>query len=178
MYDSVQFFKGLIPFSDFATFNTFNSLSNKTKFLYAKPKTGIEKIIRFNLGTEPGIACYTQRHFNFISALLWPHQIPGFCDPNRFSVFVGGRDAILDGGRVRQYLLNEGMRDAFPNKLNSRERKTQKESGAGGQGSEKKIEHGGGLVVDWKAGHGQTFMPDNPYFQVLKNWVEGEGYKF
>ncbi|KAI9609190.1 hypothetical protein KEM48_002895 [Puccinia striiformis f. sp. tritici PST-130] len=47
-------------------------------------------------------------------AVLWPHQVPGFRDPKRFIVILSGKDAILNAGRIRRYLLDGGMTDAFP----------------------------------------------------------------
>ncbi|KAI9605106.1 hypothetical protein H4Q26_003078 [Puccinia striiformis f. sp. tritici PST-130] len=75
---------------------------------------GIEKLLRFGMAEELGTAYYTRRHFNWPDAVLWPHQVPGFRDPKRFIVILSGKDAILNAGRIRRYLLDGGMTDAFP----------------------------------------------------------------
>lgn len=142
-------------------------------FLYSKPRTGIEKIMRYNLGTEIGIATYTHRHFDWCAAILWPHETPGFLDPERFLVVLSGLDPIINSARVRKYLLNEGMKDVFPDKNSSKQGAV---PGAAENESEKNAR--GGILTDWEAGHGQTFMPDSPYFPVIKNWLEGKGCKF
>lgn len=70
-------------------------------------------MIRFNLGTELGIANYIQRHFDWCSSLLFVREIPGFEDPNRLMIILSGKDVIVNASRVRRYLKSEGMRDAI-----------------------------------------------------------------
>ncbi|KAH9819620.1 hypothetical protein DFH28DRAFT_886535 [Melampsora americana] len=148
-------------------------IHSQNSFLYSKPKTGIEKIMRYNLGTEIGIATYTHRHFDWCASTLWPHETPGFLDPERFLVVLSGRDPIVNAERVRNYLLSEGMKDAFP-----KERGSEKVTMPGATENESEKIGRGGILTDWEAGHGQTFMPDSPYFPVILNWLEGKGCKF
>ncbi|POW16090.1 hypothetical protein PSTT_01666 [Puccinia striiformis] len=56
-------------------------------FLYSKPQTGIERMIRYFVGTELGVAHHLHRYFEWRSNILWPFEIPGFIDPQKFQVF-------------------------------------------------------------------------------------------
>ncbi|EGG07928.1 uncharacterized protein MELLADRAFT_85254 [Melampsora larici-populina 98AG31] len=144
----------------------------QNSFLYSKPRTGIENVMRYSLATEIGIAKYTHSHLDWCAAVLWPHETPGFLDPKRFLVVLSGRDPIVNAERVRKYLLSEGMKDAFP-----ADNASQKGAVQGVTKDEAEKNGFGGILTDWEAGHGQTFMPDSPYFPIIKNWLEGKGCK-
>ncbi|CAH7676394.1 hypothetical protein PPACK8108_LOCUS11516 [Phakopsora pachyrhizi] len=151
-------------------------------FLYSKPKTGMEKVIRYSLGTELGISNYIHRYFDWPRALIFPHQIPFFKDPKRFLVVLGGKDSILTASRVYKYLIINGMKNAFPEKqllsksgssesvIQSNRANTQERQNLIYNPATQKLE--GGIFFDPNAAHGETFMPQNPYFKLLKAWME------
>ncbi|MBW0501167.1 hypothetical protein O181_040882 [Austropuccinia psidii MF-1] len=150
------------------------------------------------------MASYTHRYFNWPEAILWPHQIPGFLDSNRFIVILSGMDDIINSRRIRKYLLGQGMKDAFVSKetsfnstkldsdIKSRGKMISKINGqpicqysteALQAFSRQELLHrpkgyhkgDGGIIFDPYATHGETFMPGNPYFATIKTWLEGNG---
>lgn len=123
-----------------------------SSFLYSKPRTGIEILMRYFVGEELGIANTLQRHFDCASLscafsspisladmtlawpgsinLLFPPSIPSYKDPSQAAYFIAGQDAILDAERVRRYLVEQGIPEADG-------------------------EANGGVFVDWGLAHGQ-----------------------
>lgn len=170
-------------------------------FLYSKPRTGLEKLLRFGMSRELGIASYTQRHFNWADAVLWPDQIPGFLDPDRFKVFLSEKDGIVNAPRIRRYLLDEGMREASLGSPSSEEMalldvsdrlEASQESlcevgtnrhdsildgrNSGGRlkGVNNRQVARGGLVFIPDCAHGQALVPGHPYFKVILRALEGQ----
>ncbi|KAI8460328.1 hypothetical protein BY996DRAFT_6429693 [Phakopsora pachyrhizi] len=139
-------------------------------------------VIRYSLGTELGISNYIHRYFDWPRALIFPHQIPFFKDPKRFLVVLGGKDSILTASRVYKYLIINGMKNAFPEKqllsksgssesvIQSNRANTQERQNLIYNPATQKLE--GGIFFDPNAAHGETFMPQNPYFKLLKAWME------
>jgi hypothetical protein len=164
---------------------------NHLSFLYSKPKTGLEKLLRFGMAEELGIAFYTRRHFNWPDAVLWPHQVPGFRDPKRFIVLLSGKDAIINASRVRRYLLEGGMADAFPlpsdisNSCQGRDDEPliqveidRQDSAPESQNTSTSERIGnGGIIFDPEAAHGQALIPDHPYLKAILGWLEGNGIR-
>ena len=65
-------------------------------FLYRPPRTGIELIMRYFVGTELGVANLLQRHFDWASNALWYEDIPNARDPAKSFFLVGGKDDIIN----------------------------------------------------------------------------------
>ncbi|KAH9467900.1 hypothetical protein Pst134EA_011519 [Puccinia striiformis f. sp. tritici] len=142
------------------------------------------------MAEELGTAYYTRRHFNWPDAVLWPHQVPGFRDPKRFIVILSGKDAILNAGRIRRYLLDGGMTDAFPrpqeNSNSSQEhdepliqveidrQDSRPENGYASSGERIGT---GGILFDSESAHGQTLVYGHPYLKAIIGWLEGNGIR-
>ncbi|KAI7953798.1 hypothetical protein MJO28_006345 [Puccinia striiformis f. sp. tritici] len=162
-------------------------LSTLGKAMFA---ISIEKLLRFGMAEELGTAYYTRRHFNWPDAVLWPHQVPGFRDPKRFIVILSGKDAILNAGRIRRYLLDGGMTDAFPrpqeNSNSSQEhdepliqveidrQDSRPENGYASSGERIGT---GGILFDSESAHGQTLVYGHPYLKAIIGWLEGNGIR-
>jgi hypothetical protein len=65
-------------------------------FLYRTPKTGIELLMKYFVGTELGVANLLQRHFDWVSNSLWYEEIPNARDPSKTLFVMGGQDAIIN----------------------------------------------------------------------------------
>ncbi|QRW16517.1 hypothetical protein RhiXN_04518 [Rhizoctonia solani] len=79
-------------------------------FVYKRPVNGLDVLMRYFVGTELGIANHIQRQFDWSANSLWFEEIPGARDPKRSMFFIGGKDSIIDGERVRRYLRSHGIR--------------------------------------------------------------------
>ncbi|KAG9097399.1 hypothetical protein FRC06_007587 [Ceratobasidium sp. 370] len=79
-------------------------------FVYKRPTTGMDILMRYFVGTELGVANHIQRHFDWSANSLWFEEIPAARDVNRTAFFIGGKDSIIDGERVRRYLRSHGVR--------------------------------------------------------------------
>ncbi|KAF5333481.1 hypothetical protein D9611_002449 [Ephemerocybe angulata] len=79
-------------------------------FLYRKPMTGIELLMKYFVGTELGVANLLQRHFDWVSNSLWYEEIPNARDISKTLFVLGGKDAIIDSSRVKKYLTSHGIR--------------------------------------------------------------------
>ncbi|WAR54553.1 hypothetical protein PtB15_4B170 [Puccinia triticina] len=159
-------------------------------FLYSQPKTGLEKLLRFGMAEELGTAFYTRRRFNWADAVLWPHQVPGFRDPKRFIVLLSGKDAIINASRIRRYLLDGGMTDAFPippDTSNSSQGhdepliqveidRPDSRPVTGNASTSERI-GSGGILFDSGAAHGQALVPGHPYLKAIIGWLEGDGIR-
>ena len=159
-------------------------------FLYSQPKTGLEKLLRFGMAEELGTAFYTRRRFNWADAVLWPHQVPGFRDPKRFIVLLSGKDAIINASRIRRYLLDGGMTDAFPvppDTSNSSQGhdepliqveidRPDSRPVTGNTSPSERI-GSGGILFDSGAAHGQALVPGHPYLKAIIGWLEGDGIR-
>lgn len=164
---------------------------NFFSFLYSKPKTGLQKLLRFGMADELGIAFYTRRRFNWPDAVLWPHQVPGFRDPKRFVVLLAGKDDILNASRIRRYLLDAGMSDAFPmpptDIPNSPQQHSRpliqveidrQDSSPTRRNTRTRQRIGsGGIIFDPESAHGQTLLPGHPYLKTITGWLEGKGIR-
>ncbi|KAI0773436.1 hypothetical protein BC629DRAFT_1583095 [Irpex lacteus] len=82
-------------------------------FVYRPASSGLELVMKFFVGTELGVANFLQRHFDWNANALWYEQIPNARDPHRTRFFLGGKDAIVDAGRVKRYLTSHGVRDGL-----------------------------------------------------------------
>ncbi|EGG07931.1 uncharacterized protein MELLADRAFT_116143 [Melampsora larici-populina 98AG31] len=120
-------------------------------FLYGTPQNGLERLMRYYIGTELGVAKYLHRHFDWVANILWPAELPDFKDGNRCSVFLAGRDSVLNAPRVRKYLLQNGMTEVGT------------EKGEPGQAA-------AGLVMAWDAAHGESLIEG--HFERIKSWLE------
>lgn len=79
-------------------------------FVYKRPTTGMDVLMRYFVGTELGVANHIQRQFDWSANSLWFEEIPAARDINRAAFFIGGKDSIIDGERVRRYLRSHGVR--------------------------------------------------------------------
>ncbi|KAB5592081.1 Alpha/beta hydrolase family protein [Ceratobasidium theobromae] len=80
-------------------------------FVYKRPTNqGLDILMRYFVGTELGIANHIQRQFDWSANSLWFEEIPAARDANRAVFFIGGKDSIIDGERVRRYLRSHGVR--------------------------------------------------------------------
>jgi len=78
-------------------------------FVYKRPTTGIELLMRYYVGSELGIANYIQRNFDWSSNTLFFEDIPNPLDPKRTLFVLGSDDSILSSTRVRRYLKMHGV---------------------------------------------------------------------
>lgn len=86
-------------------------------FLYAPPKSPFQSLSRFFVARELGIANTLHRHFDWISSLLYPHQIPhAKASPSKATIFLSENDSIVDVNRIGAYLRREGVEgvNVFP----------------------------------------------------------------
>ncbi|KAH7343243.1 hypothetical protein B0J17DRAFT_565143 [Rhizoctonia solani] len=79
-------------------------------FVYKRPVNGLDILMRYFVGTELGVANHIQRQFDWSANSLWFEEIPAARDPKRSMFFIGGKDSIIDGERVRRYLRSHGVR--------------------------------------------------------------------
>lgn len=77
-------------------------------FLYAAAKSPMQLLMRYFVARELGVANTLQRHFDWISSMLRPIDIPNVGDSSKVAVFLAERDAIVDSSRVAAYLKGEG----------------------------------------------------------------------
>lgn len=82
-------------------------------FVYRTPSNGMELILKYFAATEPGIAVAVQRHFDWGANSMWFEDIPRGRDPYYTRFVLGGKDAVIDGWRVRRYLLNHGVKEGL-----------------------------------------------------------------
>lgn len=112
--------------------------------------------MRYFVGTELGTANTLSRYFDWASAIVWPEdEIPNLTDRHRTTVFLAGEDAILSCDATRRYLLEHGMKEV---ELDEEARRPKR----------------GGLVVDWKAAHGELLMKGGSGMQVVMDWLAEE----
>lgn len=111
-------------------------------FLYSHPRTSIEKLIRYFVGTELGIGYHIHRYFSWSSNILWPFEVPGFTNSKRFQVFLSENDSILNAPRVRNYLIENGMDD------------------------------GKGVFMVKGAAHGASIIEKGYHFELIQKWLE------
>jgi len=79
-------------------------------FIYRPCSSGLELVMKFFVSTELGVANFLQRHFDWNANALWYEQIPNARDPSKTMFFLGGKDAIVNAGRVKRYLTSHGIR--------------------------------------------------------------------
>jgi len=65
--------------------------------------------MKYFVATEPGIALAVQRHFDWFANSQWFEEIPRAREPYYAAFFIGGDDAVIDGWRVRRYLVDHGV---------------------------------------------------------------------
>ncbi|KAA1119367.1 hypothetical protein PGT21_023475 [Puccinia graminis f. sp. tritici] len=118
------------------------SFTGSHTFLYSTPRTGIERMIRYFVATELGVAHHLHRYFEWRSNILWPFEIPGFTDPKRFQVFLSEKDSILDPARVKKYLIDNGMKESV------------------------------GIFTAKGAAHGESVIEMGSHFDLVKKWLE------
>ncbi|KAH9820631.1 hypothetical protein DFH28DRAFT_884078 [Melampsora americana] len=118
-------------------------------FLYAEPKSGFERLLRYFIATELGIAKYLHRHFDWAANNLWIDEIPNYKDPKKCKVFLAGQDVILNPMRIRRYLIENGMIE-----------------------NEDLNETKGGLTTFWDDAHGESMVENGAAFKSLINWLE------
>lgn len=125
--------------------------------MYAPPPTSVALLMRYFVGLELGTANTLCRYFDWASAIVWPEdEIPHLTDRHRTTIFLAGEDAILSCEATRRYLLEHGMKEV---ELDGHARRGVKR---------------GGLVVDWKAAHGELLMKDGPGMEVIMGWLAEE----
>lgn len=79
-------------------------------FVYRKPRTALEVLLYYFVASEPGIANYIQRHFNWCDNTLFFDDIPNANDASKTAFFIGGKDIIIDAARTRRYLERNGVK--------------------------------------------------------------------
>ncbi|KAI0938058.1 hypothetical protein AcV7_003357 [Taiwanofungus camphoratus] len=79
-------------------------------FVYRPCSTGVELVIKYFVGSELGVANFLQRHFDWNANSLWYEEIPSARDPTKTMFFLGGKDDIVNAGRVKRYLTSHGVR--------------------------------------------------------------------
>lgn len=79
-------------------------------FVYRKPRTALEVLLYYFVASEPGIANYIQRHFNWCDNTLFFDDIPNATDKSKTAFFIGGKDIIIDAARTRRYLERNGVK--------------------------------------------------------------------
>ncbi|GAA5925007.1 uncharacterized protein JCM15063_005790 [Sporobolomyces koalae] len=132
-------------------------------FLYSKPKTPIEYLMRYFVSRELGIAVMLSRTFEWTSNLLFPCEIPNVSDPSKSAVFLASNDSILNAERVKTYLERNG----FQKETNDRQqfgitRNTTSRDGDGG---------GGRLKVFQGLKHGQSMIGEGDAFEEIMEWI-------
>ena len=126
-------------------------------FLYAKPRSGIERLTRYMVATELGHASLIGRHFDWTANVLWAgvrresaaradlQDVPGFGEPSCVAVVLSADDAIVPVARVDRYLRNAGMRTWRAD--------------------------GGGLLVAADTAHGQSLMSRSATLERIFAWL-------
>ncbi|GAA5984768.1 hypothetical protein JCM5350_004232 [Sporobolomyces pararoseus] len=128
-------------------------------FLYSKPKTPIEYLMRYFVSRELGIAVMLSRTFEWTSNLLFPQEIPNLKDPSKSSVFLAQQDSILNAERVKQYLKRNGFKET-----------TSEEEGRSVNGGIREGE-GGRLKVFEGLKHGQSMIGEGDAFEEIMEWI-------
>ncbi|MBW0475806.1 hypothetical protein O181_015521 [Austropuccinia psidii MF-1] len=135
-------------------------------FLYSKPKNGIERLIRYFLSSELGIANDIQKNFDWITNVLWPSEIRNCFEneqdfQNNVKVILAEEDSILNANRVKDYLVENGM------KLKLIKAKK-------GHYQDISDQENGGIVFLEGYRHGQSLIESASTvgFKQVKNWFE------
>ncbi|KAG9005756.1 hypothetical protein FRB94_001322 [Tulasnella sp. JGI-2019a] len=84
-----------------------------SNFIYRKPTNAMQLLMSYFVATEPGIALAVQRHFDWFANSLWFEEIPRARNPYYTSFHIGGHDAIVDGYRVKRFLMNHGIAEGL-----------------------------------------------------------------
>ncbi|CAO1629125.1 unnamed protein product [Sympodiomycopsis kandeliae] len=114
-------------------------------FVYFPPNTSIKLLMRYFVGRELGTANTLCRYFDWASAILWPQdEIPNLEDPFHTQFYLAGQDSIIDCKETRDYLMEYGVKEGVH----------------------------GGLIVDWKAAHGELLMKDGQAIVEITRWLE------
>ncbi|KAJ7094688.1 hypothetical protein B0H15DRAFT_830514 [Mycena belliarum] len=82
-------------------------------FLYRRPSSGMDLLIRYFVGTELGVANMMRRNFDWSSNSLWYEEIPNARNPSKTLFLFGGSDDIIDGERVKKYLTSHGVKQGL-----------------------------------------------------------------
>ncbi|GAA6060292.1 hypothetical protein JCM10212_002933 [Sporobolomyces blumeae] len=122
-------------------------------FLYSKPKTPIEYLMRYFVSRELGIAVMLSRTFEWTSNLLFPSQIPHVSDPTKTAVFLAEQDSILNAERVKTYLKRNGLLEV--------------------QSDDERVGRvgGGNLKVFKGLKHGQSMIGEGAAFEEIMEFV-------
>ncbi|GAA5970009.1 hypothetical protein JCM3765_007275 [Sporobolomyces pararoseus] len=133
-------------------------------FLYSKPKTPIEYLMRYFVSRELGIAIMLSRTFEWTSNLLFPSQIPNLEDPLKSSVFLAQQDSILNAERVKIYLKRNGFVETF-------DRNIINNNGNGAGIFQGQRSGGGRLKVFEGLKHGQNMIGEGDAFEEIMEWI-------
>ncbi|KAK4700679.1 hypothetical protein P7C70_g5569, partial [Phenoliferia sp. Uapishka_3] len=114
------------------------------QFLYAPAKAPMSHLMRYFVSRELGVANVLQRHFDWISSVLWLSDVPEAYDPSKFAVHLSEKDAIVDTPRIRNYLAGEGLKE------------------------------GEGLKVFPKQKHGDSMLGHGKGFNAVLSWLRGD----
>ncbi|PWN98523.1 hypothetical protein FA09DRAFT_345885 [Tilletiopsis washingtonensis] len=114
-------------------------------FLYGKPKSPVQALMRYFVGRELGTAHALHRHFDWTSNILWPSELgPNLKSAHHVRVYLSEHDAVLNAAANRRYLRSHGMRD---------------------------LEDGGNIVLAKGAAHGETLMANGPFMDQILEWL-------
>jgi len=78
-------------------------------FVYRSPAAGMELAMWYFVGSELGTANLLQRHFDWTSNMLGLEDVKNATDPMNTLFILGGKDAISDTERLRDYLHAHGV---------------------------------------------------------------------
>ncbi|KAK9897587.1 hypothetical protein P389DRAFT_58697 [Cystobasidium minutum MCA 4210] len=113
-------------------------------FLYRKPTTGIDILMRYFVGEEIGIALMLQRYFDWSANILWFEEIPDALSNRNTIFFLAEKDAILNARRVMRYLKDHGV---------------------------KTVEEGGNLHFMKGVAHGEALIVGREYVTLVMDWL-------
>lgn len=78
-------------------------------FCYRSPRTALELLLYYFIGSEVGIANTIQRHFDWSDNTIFFDEIPNASDSSKTMWMLGGEDIIIDAWRVKKYLEDHGV---------------------------------------------------------------------
>ncbi|WFC97971.1 hypothetical protein MYAM1_000691 [Malassezia yamatoensis] len=81
------------------------------RFLYKRPESFVEYILRYFIARELGIANVLTRYFDWTSNALLLDHIAHRDDPSRTRVYLAGEDTVVDAPALAQFFARNGMKN-------------------------------------------------------------------
>ncbi|GAA99822.1 uncharacterized protein L969DRAFT_43942 [Mixia osmundae IAM 14324] len=113
-------------------------------FLRATPKTGMDKLMRYFVARELGVAITLSRYFDWSSNITFFEDIPDPTSRHHTLICLAEADSILSSTLIRDYFLERGL---------------------------KMLDQGGNVHVEKGAKHGEMLTVDGDGLKLVEAWL-------